>query len=148
MTSPWLHNNEIIETIEMVPKDAIGFVYRITRLADGKIYIGKKLLYFKKTSVKTVVLKNGTKKKKKVSTQVESDWKQYWSSSVELQKDVQSLGEPAFRREILFFCPNKGSLGYYEARQQMDERLLEKGDLSYNGIINCRVHWSHIKPTL
>lgn len=146
--SPWFYHNEILESLDQFPKEAIGFVYRITRVLDGKTYIGKKLIYFKKTAMKTVVLKNGTKKKKKVSTQVESDWKTYWSSSVELQKDVEQLGESAFRREILMFCPNKGSLGYYEARQQMDERLLEKGELSYNGIINCRVHWSHIKPPL
>ena len=144
----WYYNDNEITDESQFPEGTLGFVYRITRLTDGKVYYGKKLAYFKKTSVKTVALKNGTKKKKKTSCLVPSDWKTYWSSSPELLKDVEELGHHCFRREILIFCENKGSLGYYELRYQMDARVLEIGDLSYNGIVNARVHWSHIKPVL
>jgi hypothetical protein len=140
-------NNEIIDGSEF-PERTLGFVYKITRLHDGKAYFGKKLAYFKKTSVKTVTLKNGTKKKKKTTTLVPSDWKTYWSSSVELVAEVKLLGEDAFSREILCFCENKGSLSYYELRYQMDARVLEHRDLYWNGIVNARINWAHIRPLL
>jgi hypothetical protein len=148
VTEGWFYNDELIDDESQFPEKTLGFVYKITRLSDGKFYYGKKLAYFKKTSVRTVVLKNGTKKKKKISTLVPSDWKTYWSSSPELLADVEKYGSPAFIREILCFCENKGSLGYYEMKFQMDARVLENRETTYNGIVNARVHWSHIKPIL
>lgn len=123
----------------------IGFVYLITNNTNNRKYIGKKLSHFSKTSIKTVTLKSGIKKKKKVKTQIESDWRTYWSSSVDLQKDVKELGEENFTREILFYCQSKGSLSYIEAREQFSNRVLEFPDLWYNGIINCKIHRSHVK---
>lgn len=148
MSSPWLYNNEVMLDNTQFPEKAIGFVYRIERISDGKFYLGKKLAYFTKTTVKTVTLKNGTKKKKKIRSFVPSDWQTYWSSSAELVKDVQDLGEEAFKREILCFCGNKGSLSYYELCYQMDNRVLENRDKTYNGIVNVRIHHSHVHPVL
>lgn len=145
--SEWLYRGTPIQD-EQIPKEALGFVYQITRISDGKIYFGKKLFWFTKTSMKTVVLKSGVKKKKKVKTLVPSDWRSYWSSSPELQKDVEKLGEEAFTREILCLCPSKGTLSYYELRYQMDHRVLELGDKSYNGIVHVRIHHSHLKPMI
>jgi len=145
--SEWLYNGSPISD-EQIPKEAMGFVYRITRKSDGKIYFGKKLFWFSKTSMKTVILKSGVKKKKKVKTLVPSDWRSYWSSSPELLKDVELLGEDAFIREILCLCPSKGTLSYYELRYQMDHRVLEIGDKSYNGQIQVRIHWTHVKPLI
>lgn len=145
--SEWLYNGSPISD-EQIPKEAMGFVYRITRKSDGKIYFGKKLFWFSKTSMKTVILKSGVKKKKKVKTLVPSDWRSYWSSSPELLKDVELLGEDAFIREILCLCPSKGTLSYYELRYQMDHRVLETGDKSYNGLVYVRINKSHIKPLI
>lgn len=144
--SNWSYKgNEILDESQFHPK-ALAFVYRIVRKSDGKMYIGKKLCYFKKTSIKTIVNAKGVKKKKKTLTLVPSDWKTYWSSSPELQKDVALLGETAFTREILCWCQNKGSANYLEARYQMDNRVLELSrDKTYNGIINLRCHWTHVK---
>lgn len=147
--SPWLYNDVIFDNENQFPECTMGFVYKITRISDGKFYFGKKLLWFKKTSVKTIKLKNGTKKKKKTRSLVPSDWKTYWSSSPGLIADVELLGEDAFKRELLCFCPSKGTLSYYEAKYQMDARVLELSrDKCYNGIVNCRIHHSHIKPLL
>lgn len=149
MTSDWFYNGVAITDESQFPKDTLGFVYKITRLNDGKFYYGKKLGFFKKTSVRTVTLKSGVKKKKKTSILVPSDWKTYWSSSVELQKDVHDLGEAAFSREIICFCENKGSLSFYEAELQFkNDSLTTNKELSYNGIINLRCHWKHIRPPL
>ena len=143
--SEWLYRGAPILD-EQIPKEALGFVYQITRISDGKIYFGKKLFWFTKTSMKTVVLKSGVKKKKKVKTLVPSDWRTYWSSSPELLKDVEILGQDAFIREILCLCPSKGTLSYHELKYQMDYRVLELGDKSYNGLVYVRINKSHIKP--
>ena len=58
----WLHNDNEVETL---PDDCVGFVYIITNLKTNRKYVGKKLAKFSKTTYKTVVLKNGKKKKKK-----------------------------------------------------------------------------------
>jgi hypothetical protein len=113
-----------------------GFVYLITNLANGKKYIGKKLLWFSKQRII---------KGKKKRTKVESDWRTYWSSSEDVKADVAKLGEENFKREILHFCLNKGSTSYYEAKEQFLNEVLEKPDEWYNGQIQCRIHRSHIK---
>lgn len=129
----WYYNNEPVEEID--PK-YLAFVYLITCITNGKKYIGLKTTKSKKTKQ--------VKGKKKRFT-VESDWRDYWSSSVELKNDIELLGKDSFKREILYFCLNKGTANYLEAREQFDKRVLENPDLWYNGIINCRVHWSHVK---
>ena len=136
----WLYNNEQI--IEL-PEDCVGFVYLITNLTSNRKYVGKKLAKFSKTTYKTVTLKNGTKKKKKIKSKIDSDWLDYYGSSIELNKDVELLGKDNFRREILFFCKSKAECSYIEAREQFTRRVLETTDY-YNGQISVRVHGSHI----
>jgi hypothetical protein len=137
----WYYQNAIVETL---PEECIGFVYCITNNITGRKYIGKKLAKFSKTTYKTVKLKNGNKKKKKIRSKIDSDWREYWSSSEELKKDVASLGQDKFTREILFYCKSKSECTYIEARTQFERKVLETDDY-YNGQISCRIHQSHIK---
>jgi hypothetical protein len=136
----WLYNNQLVETL---PEDCVGFVYIITNITTDRKYIGKKLAKFSKTTQKTVKLKNGTKKKKKIRTKVDSDWQDYYGSSPELSKDVESQGKDNFKREILYYCKSKSECSYIEAREQFSRRVLESQDW-YNGHIQVRVHGSHI----
>jgi hypothetical protein len=136
----WLYNNQLVETL---PEDCVGFVYLITNVTNERKYIGKKLAKFSKTTQKTVKLKNGTKKKKKIRTKIESDWQDYYGSSPELTKDVESIGKDNFKREILYYCKSKSECSYIEAREQFSRRVLESKDY-YNGHIQVRVHGSHI----
>lgn len=140
----WLYNNEIVEEL---PDDCVGFVYLITNKANSRMYVGKKLAKFSKTTYKTITQKNGVKKKKKIRSKIDSDWQEYYGSSIELNKDVESLGEDNFLREILFFCKSKAECSYIEAREQFARRVLESDDY-YNGQISVRVHGSHIKNKL
>jgi hypothetical protein len=138
----WYYQGQPVEEID---EKYTGFVYLITNCVTGKNYNGKNLTKFSKTNVRTVQLKNGTKKKKKIRSKIESDWKTYWSSSKEVIDDVKTLGEDKFTREILMFCLSKGTASYFEAKFQMQNEVLEHPDMWYNGIVNCRVHRSHIK---
>ena len=130
-----------------MPEDCIGFVYLITNNVSNRKYIGKKLAKFSKTTYKTVKLKNGTKKKKKIRSKVNSDWREYYGSNDELNKDVAELGAENFTREILYLCKSKAECSYIEAREQFRHQVLESADY-YNGQISVRVHGSHIKNKL
>ena len=136
----WLYQNQLVETL---PEDCVGFVYMITNTVNDRKYIGKKLAKFSKTTQRTVKLKNGTKKKKKVRTKLDSDWRDYYGSSPELAKDVELFGKDKFTREILYYCKSKAECSYIEAREQFSRRVLESKDW-YNGHIQVRVHGSHI----
>ena len=136
----WYYENHIIEEL---PDDCVGFVYLITNTVTGRMYIGKKLAKFAKTTYRVVKLKNGTKKKKKIRGKIDSDWREYYGSSDELLKDIAQLGPENFRREILFYCKSKAETSYIEAREQFSRRVLESKDY-YNGQISVRVHGSHI----
>jgi len=140
----WYYKNEEVFNLP----ECVGFVYKITCIPSGRSYLGKKLSHFSKSSIKTVVLKSGIKRKKKVKTQIESDWRTYWSSSIVLQSDVAELGEENFTREILFYCKSKGTLSYLEAREQFVHKVLEDPILWYNGIISCRINRSHLTKYL
>ena len=131
----WIYKNKVFEE---VPTNAYGYVYLITNNLTGRKYIGKKLFWFRKTKVV---------KGKKKRIKVESDWRDYWSSSDEVKSDVKTIGEINFTREILHICQNKGTCNYLEAKEQMLRGVLES-DLYYNAQIQCRVHRTHIKEVL
>lgn len=131
--NPWYYNNEIVESDKI--EEFYGFVYRITNTLNNKQYIGKKFFW----SMKTRVIK---KKKKRYKT--ESDWKNYYGSNKELVYDVENCGIINFKREILRLCKTKGECGYFEAKYQFAEEVLEK-DEYYNSWIMCKIHKKHVK---
>jgi len=140
----WIYENSTVETL---PEDCVGFVYLITNKLSGRMYVGKKLAKFSKTTYKMVKLKNGKKKRKKIRGKIDSDWQTYYGSSPELTKDVLALGSDNFSREILYYCKSKSECSYIEAREQFSRKVLESDDY-YNGHIQVRVHGSHIKNKL
>jgi hypothetical protein len=140
----WLFENTEITNL---PEDCIGFIYLITNNSTQKKYIGKKLAKFSKTTYKVVKLKNGTKKRKKIKSKIDSDWQEYFGSNIELNEDVKRLGAENFTREILYYCKSKAECSYIEAREQFKHKVLES-DNYYNGHIQVRVHGSHIKGKL
>ena len=137
----WYYQDTPVETL---PEECVGFVYLITNNLSGRKYIGKKLAKFSKTSVKVVKQKNGIKKKKRIRTKIDSDWREYYGSSIELAADILSLGTENFSREILYYCHSKAACSYIVAREQFNRKVLESDDY-YNGQISVRVHGSHIK---
>ena len=130
----WTYQGKIVEEL---PEDCEAFVYLITNTTNDRKYVGKKLAKFKKTRPP---LKGRINKRR---SKVESDWRDYWGSSDQLQEDVNQIGEDKFTREILYYCPSRGGASYLEAREQFERRVLEK-DEYYNGIINVRVGGSKV----
>lgn len=141
MAHEWTFNNQIITEIDPM---YIGFVYVITRLSDGKKYYGKKKSFFSKTSVKTITLKSGVKKKKKIKSLIDSDWKTYYGSSDLLKADLELLGPESFSREILKFCSSLSELSYYEIKYQIENDVLLYPDKYYNAWISCRIRSDHL----
>lgn len=110
----WEYNNELLEE---APKNMEGFVYIITNTTNNKKYIGKKHFWTRQKDKKT-----GRRKKR------ESDWKNYFGSCDELIEDVKTLGKDIFKREILYLCPHKKSMSYYETMEQFKRDVLISDD--------------------
>ena len=123
----WLLNGLPIKD-EDIPTKAIGFIYLI-KTPDCRKYIGRKMLKASKT--KTT---KGVKKKIKV----DSDWKDYWSSSPELKEMVTTQGTTGFTREIIYFAFSKGMLAYAEEKTLYSLGVLES-DKWVNGNIRAKV---------
>lgn len=140
----WTYKNNIIDAL---PTDCVGFVYCIVNSTNNRKYIGKKLSKFSKTRYKMVTLKSGIKKRKKIKSLIESDWMEYYGSSIELLKDVEIFGKDNFAREILYLCKSKAECSYLEASEQFSRQVLESDDY-YNNQISVRVHGSHIRGKL
>ena len=100
-----------------VPKGMEGFVYIITNIVNDKKYIGKKHFWTRQKDRKT-----GRRKTK------ESDWQSYFGSCDELKEDIKNLGSDKFLREILYLCPHKKSMSYYETYEQFHRNVLFSND--------------------
>jgi hypothetical protein len=131
------HYGEVEFTSEMI-NDYIGFVYVITDLSNKKKYVGKKLF---NSTRRLAPLKGKTRKRKVVK---ESDWKDYFGSSDEVKLLVETNGRESFHREIIHLCNSKGIMSYLETKEQFDREVL-LSDEYYNGIINCKIHRTHVK---
>ena len=131
--NPWIYKDEpfLSENIG----EHYGFVYEIENLETNKKYIGKKFFWFQKTR---------QVKKKKKRYKAESDWKTYYGSAENLQRDIELLGQDKFKRTILFLCTTKGWCTYYEAKKQFDRDCL-LSESYYNSWIVCKVRRNFLK---
>lgn len=126
----WKYNNQ--EFIE-APKGMEGFVYLITNLTNNKKYIGKKHFWTRQKDRKT-----GRRKTK------ESDWQKYFGSCDELIQDVKNLGEDKFLREILYLCPHKKSMSFYETMEQFKRDVILREDY-YNTNVEGKFFSSEVE---
>jgi hypothetical protein len=133
----WIYEGKEFDPSEDDLKEYVGFVYQITDTETGMKYIGKKLFWRPK------VLPVNSKRKRRKHLKVQSDWRDYFSSSALLQESVKEKGIDNFKREIFQLCRTKGECSYYEAKTQFDKDVLLREDY-YNGIINCRINAKHL----
>jgi len=116
----------------LIEEGTFGFIYEITNNINGKKYIGKKQCTRR---IKRKPLKGKTRNR---IDSKESDWKNYTSSSKELNEDIIKYGKENFTFLILKTCGSKWELGYEEIKEQIKHDVLLK-DEYYNGIINVRI---------
>ena len=103
----WLYKGRELKD-EDIPAKAAGFIYILTYLPTNQKYIGRKLL---------TKAHRRQKNKKIIRTRVESDWREYWSSSPDVKTIIdQEGGTHNFTREVLVFAPMKGQLNYLEEK--------------------------------
>ena len=133
----WLYKDEPFDP-ESAPEDCAGFVYRITNQDNGMKYIGKKSMWSKRT---LPPLKGQKRKRKKV---FESDWREYYGSSANLNEERARIGDDRYKREILHMCKTRGEMSYWEAKLQFEYDVLLRDDY-YNALIMCRINASHLK---
>ncbi len=123
----WILNESV-----SLNEETFGFIYEITNLIENKKYIGKKQCISK---IKRKPLKGKTRKRIDF---VESDWKEYTSSSEKLNEDIKKHGKENFLFKILKVCGSKWELAYEEIKEQIKNDVLLRADY-YNGIINVRI---------
>jgi len=123
----WILNESV-----SLNEETFGFIYEITNLIENKKYIGKKQCVSK---IKRKPLKGKTRKRIDF---VESDWKEYTSSSEKLNEDIKKHGKENFLFKILKVCGSKWELAYEEIKEQIKNDVLLRADY-YNGIINVRI---------
>jgi hypothetical protein len=134
----WLYNEKEFND---TPEEYQGFVYQITELDTGKMYIGKKNFW------KPKILPKNSKRSRRVRTRVESDWRTYFGSSKEVQLLIEEKGEENYKREILRLCQTKGEMSYCEAKLQFEKDVL-LSDEYYNNFIGCKIHSRHLSKDL
>lgn len=113
-------------------KDLFGFVYKI-ELPNGFWYLGSKQIEFKK---KLKALKGRVRARR---TLVESDWREYTSSSNIINDYIRKNGKEGIKFKILSLVNGgKFELKYCEMKHQVFSNCLFE-EKSLNGIINVRL---------
>ena len=131
--NPWLFNDEpFLDCAHYV-----GFVYEITDAENGKKYIGKKFFWSHRK------LPGKTRRSK-----IESNWRQYYSSSEIIKQLVKECGKLRFKRKILSLHELIRDVNYTEVKLQYALGVLEQQDengemIYYNGNISGK-HQSYL----
>ena len=123
----WRYNN--VEFNDgMIPQFAVGFIYIMTAVIDGKSvsYIGKKNFFakIKRPLGKKALAMTTDKRLKKYSHVIKPDYANYYSSNKVL-KDAHKAGV-VIKREILRICYSQMELTYQEVKYQFQYEVLEK----------------------
>ena len=123
----WLYKGEVFNDSK-IPEGAVGFIYEMEAIIDGKSvrYIGKKNFYSttkKKFGVKALANMED-KRAKKYTIQVKPNYQNYYSSNKVLQ-DAHKNGVP-IKRFMVRICFSKTELTYHETKYQFTREVLEK----------------------
>jgi len=122
----WILQNG--EELKEIPPWCIGFIYRLDIIdpVNGyKFYIGKKSFYnSKKVNISKKRRKlEGTRKRVERIIK-ESDWRDYFGSSKEVQDYIEKNGKSTISRVILKLCKSKIDLTYWETYNLMSHEVL------------------------
>jgi len=134
----WIYKG-VVFTPEMIPEGAVGFIYEMTAIIDGKsvAYIGKKS--FALVTKKKLAKKNAPadKRKKNYVKTSKLNYENYFSSNVTLKQAHKD--KVPIKRNILHICYSKTELTYMETKYQFVKGVLES-DYYLNGNILGRFY--------
>ena len=130
----WIYQNKEF-TKDMIPENAIGFIYNITAIIDGKSisYIGKKNFW---AYPKTNLAKKDMPTDKRLKTYVRKKrnaYKNYYSSNEVLKKAHKD--NIKIKRDILMICYSATELTYQEVKHQFKYEVLEKEEFLNGNIL-------------
>jgi hypothetical protein len=132
----WIYKGEVFNDSK-IPEGALGFIYEMEAIIDGKAvrYIGKKNFYSttkKKFGVKALANMED-KRAKKYTIQVKPNYQNYYSSNKVLQ-DAHKAGVP-IKRFMVRICFSKTELTYHETKFQFVREVLEKEEYLNGNIL-------------
>jgi hypothetical protein len=130
----WIFADKLV-TVDDIPENAHGFIYRIVHIPTGRFYIGKKSLTSsrtKKIGKRELVRIKEERKANGISGRLpskrvvksDSDWMDYFSSNDWIKGEVKAGKSEEFSREILQFCNSKKNLSYWETYWQFHYDVL------------------------
>jgi hypothetical protein len=127
MNNPWIYEG-IVFTNEHIPEGAVGFVYEMQAIINGKHvkYIGKKNFYSKRKKKfgKKALAAMTDKRAKKYTIVTKPSFEKYYSSNEVLKKAHKD--KVLIQRIILKICYSKTELTYQETKHQFQYEVLEK----------------------
>ena len=131
----WIYQNKEF-TEDMIPENAIGFIYNMTAIIDGKSisYIGKKNFW---AYPKTNLAKKDMPTDKRLKTYVRKKrnaYKNYYSSNEVLKKAHKD--NVKIKRDILMICYSATELTYQEVKHQFKYEVLEKEEFLNGNILS------------
>jgi hypothetical protein len=121
----------------LYPEGAVGFIYIMTAIIDGKsvAYIGKKNFFanIKKPLGKKALAMSTDKRLKKYVRELKPDFMRYYSSN-KILKDAHKTGV-VIKREMLRICYSQMELTYQEVKHQFKYEVLEKEEFLNGNIL-------------
>lgn len=134
--SIWSYQGQDFDS-SMIPEGAVGFVYEMQAVINGKLvrYIGKKNFYSttKKKFGKKAMASMEDKRNKKYTIQKKLTYESYYSSNSVL-KDAHKAGIE-IRRYMLKICYSAMELTYYETKFQFVRGVLESDEFLNGNIL-------------
>ena len=122
----WIYNGAEFTDMH-IPEGAVGFIYIMRAVIDGKsvAYIGKKNFFanIKKPLGKKALAMSTDKRLKKYKRELKPDFQRYYSSN-KILKDFAKAGG-VIKREILMICYSNMELTYQEVKHQFVYGVLE-----------------------
>jgi hypothetical protein len=132
----WTHNGKVFGEMD-IPEGAIGFIYHMTAIIDGKsvAYIGKKNFFanIKRPLGKKALAVTTDKRLKKYTRVIKPDFLNYYSSNAILKKAHKEGVH--IKREILRICYSGMELTYQETKHQFVYEVLEKEEFLNGNIL-------------
>ena len=132
----WIYQGKDF-TNSMIPEGAVGFVYEMEAVINGKSvrYVGKKNFYSvtKKKFGKKAMANVTDKRTKKYETVTKPSYQNYYSSNAVL-KEAHKAGVK-IKRFMVKICFSKMELTYYETKYQFVREVLEKEEFLNGNIL-------------